>query len=315
MKEAESRTYTSVLQRSHGTMCAECHSAVVSQSSVVKEALGYDYRYVHPACYRSIPCINLIHPIITSTGDDLQAFAANYERHVTALLPIPANQFSKRCSFAHSPRERILLETLKFLSLQDKLIAGKVCKGWYECVWNEELWPSSPSPVASLRLAALQSFLNLCKVCSRELTADTVFIVVEHRRRGYCKACYNDGLRPISLKVVQTCLGISQQFLTDLQLPIIANIGTHAYTLLQSVKNRLNAHIKALLSPICLLIKQSHYKEAARAVTELKKSVFVRVVPALIKEVFPQGVVLEAARERELQEEETEELIRLLQIA
>jgi hypothetical protein len=110
-------------------------------------------------------------------------------------------------------------------------------------------------------------------------------------------------------------LGLSQQFLTDLQLPIIANIGTQAYTLLQSVKNRLYAHVKALLAPICLLIKQNHYKEATRAVTELKKNVFVRVVPALIKDVFPQGLVLEAAREGELQEEETEELIRLLQIA
>jgi hypothetical protein len=315
MKEAESRTYTSVLQHSRGTMCAECHSAVVSESSVVKEVLGYDYRYVHPACYRSIPCINLIHPIITSIGDDLQALSANYERHVAALLPIPANQFYKRCNFAHIPRERILLETLKFLSIPDKLIVGKVCKVWYESVWNEELWPSSPSPVASLRLAALQNYLNLCKACGRELTMNSVFIVVEHRRRGYCKACYNDGLRPISLKVIQICLGLSQQFLTDLQLPIIANIGTQAYTLLQSVKNRLYAHVKALLAPICLLIKQNHYKEATRAVTELKKNVFVRVVPALIKDVFPQGLVLEAAREGELQEEETEELIRLLQIA
>jgi len=315
MKEAESRTYSSILQRSHGNMCAECHSAVLFQSPVVKEALGYDYRYVHPACYRSLPCFNLISPLIASVGEDLQALADSYERHIATLLPIPALEFSKRCSFAHSPRERILLEALKFLSLPDTLVAGQVCTCWYEAAWNEELWPRTRTVGASLRVAALQVYLNMCKSCGRELTVKSAFVVLEYRKRGYCKACFEDGLRPVSIKVVQICLGLSPQFLSALDLPVVATIGIHAFTLLEALKNRMRTKSKSLLAPICRLIKANCYQEAMRAVTELKKSVFVRAVPALMKDVFPQALAQETAQEWSLDPEETEELTRLLQLA
>ena len=315
MKEVESRTYAAILQSSRGTMCAECREAVPCGSPVVKEALGYEYRYVHPLCYRSLPCLSLISPIVSTLNQDLQALAQAYERHIANYLPIRALTFTKRCSFPHSPRERIYLEILKFLSLVDKVNCGFVCRAWYEVSWNEELWPAAVSMTPSLRISALEEYLNHCKECGGELHSKSAFLVAEHIHRGYCKSCYSEGLRPVSLKVLQQSLNLTAAFLSDLHLPIIAVIGSQSFTLLQAFRSRIRRHAKSLLHPICAQLSENHCQMAVKMTEEMKKKVCIRASAVLMKDMFPCELVLEVSRKWGLEEEMMQELLRILYLA
>lgn len=247
MIEVSRRTYQSVLQTSGGGMCAECRLAIQKGTLVVKESLGQDYRYVHPACYQSVKCMNLSPETLLCSSLSLKpqakALRKTYRRHIASLLPVSAQQYAKRLQFERSRRERALLEILKFLPVSEKILCGAVSRDWYEVSWNNELYPASPA--ACLRLSALETYLNDCLYCGSSVTAKSALFLFLHNSRVCCKRCPGPSL--ISLKVIQTCLGLSTAVLEGMKLPVAAEVAGQQFTLLQSLRTRLKPAVKRLI--------------------------------------------------------------------